>query len=387
MSNTLTSLIPTVYANLDVVSREQIGFIPSVGRDVKIERAALNQTVMSYVSPSVTAIDITPAVTSPDTGDQTFGNVPIVITKSKMAYFRWNGEEQRGLNNGGPGSQALMSDQIQQCFRTLSGLIEVDLGAAAGVGFSRAYGTAGADAFQTNTGETAQLKKILDDNGAPFATRSLIINTAAGAALRTLSNLTKVNEAGTNMTLRDGELLNLNSFSIKESNGILRPAIGTSNNAGTTDTAGYAIGATAITMAAAGTGTILAGDIVTFAGDTNKYVVSVGVASLAAGGVLTLNAPGLMQALPASAKTTTVVAIASRNTAFSQNALYLAARLPALPEGGDNATDRTTIVDPRSGLAFELAAYPQFRQMLYGVGISWGVKVVKKEHGSVLIGA
>lgn len=388
MSNTLTGLIPTLYANLDVVSRELVGYINSVGREASVERAALNQTVKVYQTRNYASQSLVAGVTPPDTGDQTLDSVDIVIDKAKFVPFRWNGEEQKGLGNNGPGYKPIMSDQIQQAFRTLTNEIELDLATIAGVGFSRAYGTAGSDPFATTVGESAQSRKILDDNGAPASGRSLIINTSAGASLRTLSNLTKANEAGTTMTLRDGQLLDLNGLSIKESGQITRPAIGTSNNSGTTDTAGYAVGATAITMAAAGTGTILAGDIVTIAGDTaNKYVVATGVASLAAGGVLTLQKPGLMQAIPTSAKVVTVVAISSRNTFFTPNAIQLACRLPALPDGGDLATDRTTIVDPRSGIAFEIAFYPQFRQSQYIIAATWGKKVIKPEHGGVLIGA
>jgi len=63
MPNTLTNLIPDVYASLDVVSRELVGFIPAVQRDATTERAAVNQTVRSFVAPAVTASDITPGVT------------------------------------------------------------------------------------------------------------------------------------------------------------------------------------------------------------------------------------------------------------------------------------------------------------------------------------
>lgn len=387
MSNTITGLIPSLYANLDVVSRELVGFIPSVGRDASIERAALGQTVVIYQTQSQVAQNLTPAVIPPDTGDQTVGNITMTLTKSRFVPFRWNGEEQRGLNNNGPGSSPIMSDQIQQALRTLTNEIETDLGNAASIGFSRAWTTAAGDPFQTNTGETAQLKKILDDNGAPGSNRQLIINTSAGANLRTLSQLTKVNESGTNMTLRDGELLNLNAFSIKESNAIARPAIGTSSNTGTTDTAGYAVGVTTVNLAAAGTGTVVAGDIVIITGDTNKYVVATGIASLAAGGSIVLCNPGLRQAIPASAKTVTVVAQSARNSAFTPNAIYLACRLPALPDGGDLAVDRATIIDPRSGIAFEIAQYPQFRQTQFIIAATWGVKVIKPEHGAILIGA
>ncbi|MBM7065931.1 P22 coat - protein 5 family protein, partial [Neisseria elongata] len=179
----------------------------------------------------------------------------------------------RGLNTG-PGYLSVQADMFAQGLRGLVNLIEIDIATEAYLNASRAFGSA-ATPFQTNMGETAQIKKILDDNGAPGSDRSLIIDTSAGAALRTLSNLTRVNEAGTTMTLRDGELLNLNGLSLKESAGVRSPVVGTMAGS-TTNTTGYAVGARVITLAAAGTGSILAGDVITFAGDANKYVVAIG---------------------------------------------------------------------------------------------------------------
>jgi hypothetical protein len=74
----------------------------------------------------------------------------------------------------------------------------------------------------------------------------------------------------------------------------------------TTNAAGYPVGAVLINLAAAGTGTILKGDVITFAGDANQYNVAIGNAHVTAGGSITL-ASGLLQALPASAVAITVV--------------------------------------------------------------------------------
>ena len=59
MSNTLTGLIPTIYTALDVVSREQVGFIPAVARNAKADAAAKGQTVTAPVAQIATTVDIT----------------------------------------------------------------------------------------------------------------------------------------------------------------------------------------------------------------------------------------------------------------------------------------------------------------------------------------
>ena len=88
MSNTLTGLIPDLYAALDVVSRELIGFIPAVTVDSSVDRAAVNQSVVVPVAPSSNSmIDTTPAMSVPSAADQTIGSTSIVITKSKAVLW------------------------------------------------------------------------------------------------------------------------------------------------------------------------------------------------------------------------------------------------------------------------------------------------------------
>lgn len=385
MANTLSNLIPDVYSALDVVSRELVGLIPSVTRDAVAQRAALNQTVRSFVAPAVSASDITPGVDVPDAGDQTIGNVSLSITKSRFVQIRWNGEEERGASNGGPGAQAIRVSQIAQGVRTLTNEIEADL-AALYASASRSYGAGGTVPFGTagDYTDASNALKILLDNGAPNSELRLVVNTGAGANLRGKQG-GKASEAGTDSILRQGVLLDIHGFSVRESSQIKTHTKGTGASA-TTNAAGYAVGATTITLASAGTGTIVAGDSITFAGDTNQYVVATGDADVSNGGTVVLAAPGLRQAIPASATAITVTASGPRSMAFSSNALVLAQRLPALPDGGDKALDRTTVTDPRSGLSFELSMYPGFRQMNWFLGCSWGVKCVKPEHLALLAG-
>ena len=383
MSTTLTGLIPDLYESLDLVSRELVGLIPSVTLDAQAARAAINQQVRSPVAPAATATDITPGVTPPDDGNQTIGNLPITISKARRVPIRWTGEQERQADSG-PGTTNIRVNQIAQAMRTLCNEVENDL-AGLFAGASRAVGTAGTAPFATanNFMDAANARRVLMDNGAPFSDVSLVLDTVAGANLRGIQANAQVQASDS--LLRQGILLSHSGFALRESGQIRRPASGTGAGS-TTNAAGYAVGASVITLAVAGTGTILAGDVITFAGDVNQYVVAVGNANVAAGGTITLNLPGLRQALPASATAITVVAISRRSMAFSRNAIVLATRLPSLPAAGDLAVDRTTIQDPRSGLAFEVAMYPQYRQMQWEISCAWGFAVMKSEHLALLLG-
>lgn len=380
-TNTLTNLIGSLYKSLDVISRELVGIIPCVTLDADVARAAVGQLVTSFNSPQSTASDITPGVLPPDDGEQVFGNTSLTITKARRVPFRWNGEQERALNVNGSGAQALKNAQMTQAMRALVNEMEVDCFNAARVAGSRAYGTAGATPFSSGVGESAQIRKLLDDNGAPSTDRCMVIDTTAGASLRTNTQLTKANEAGTELTLRSGELLDLHGMSIHESAAVRAVTKGTGASY-TTNTAGYAFGATDITLIT-GTGTVLAGDTVTFTGDTNKYIVVTGVA---APGVISIGAPGLKQAIAASAVAMTVGNTATQNIAFNRSSIILATRAPALPDGGDSAVDRITITDPRSGISFEVAMYAQYRQMQYEISAAWGVKGIKANHTVQLLG-
>ncbi len=387
-ANSLTPLIPDIYAALNVVSRELVGFIPSSMRAPGVERAAVGQSVKIPSVGVQTAQDNVPAMQVPTPPDNTYSTSSMAITKSRIVPFGFTGEEQRALNTGGPGYLTARGMIVAEALRALVNEIELDLAVEAAANASRAYGTSGTTPFATanELSDLAQIKKILDDNGAPDGgMRSMVLNTSAGANLITVKNLTRVNEAGTQLTLRQGELLDIFGFSVKQTGKAVSKTKGTGANA-TTNNAGYAVGATAITLASAGTGTITAGDVITFAGDANKYMVVTGDTDVSGGGSITIQKPGLVQAIPAAATAITLANSYSANVGFSMNALQIAMRPPAMPEEGDLAIDRMLITDPRSGVTFEFAIYLGFGMVRYQVALAWGVKAVKPEHIALLLG-
>ncbi|MDX1352824.1 MAG: P22 phage major capsid protein family protein, partial [Thiomicrorhabdus sp.] len=290
------------------------------------------------------------------------------------------------------GFETIYGDQIMQAMRAITNQIESDLATDIYQNASRGYGTAGDTPFASNFNEVAQIRKILVDNGMPTDDRmsTIVMNSAAGVNLRNLANLQSVSDAGNDQLLRQGTLLDLQGMMIKESGQIKTHTAGTAASA-TTDDTGYAIGSTTITLASAGTGTILAGDLITFAGDTNKYLVTSGDADVSGGGTITLAAPGLRVAIAASATAITVVKDATTldytaNLGFHKSAIELGVRPMAVPPGGDAASDMMTVQDPNSGIIYQIAAYKGYKKAMFEVSALWGYKVWKPEFTSILVG-
>ncbi len=386
MANDLSGIIPTIRESLDTVSRELVGLIPAVWKNPtgkNLERAAKGQSITFPITPQGSLEDITPGQLPADSGSQTIGSDTLTISNSKAYPILWNGEEQLSLSNGDkPQINSILADQFKQGFRTLTNAVEADL-AALYADASRATGAAGTLPFGTagDLSDFANAVKIMNENGAPSGDLHMILGNSSAASLRAKQSvLFKVNESGSSSLLRDGAIGRVQGFAVGESNQVGGHTKGTGASYVTDGT--YAVGATTISVDT-GSGTILAGDVVTFAGDSNKYVVETGIT---AAGDLVIAKPGLQEALADGVAVTVGASSNEQNMFFDRNAIVLVSRMPALPAGGDAAVDRTTVVDPFSGLAFEVAMYKQYRQVKYEISLAWGYKAVKPAHLGLLVG-
>lgn len=383
MGNTVTGLINDVYAALNIVSREMVGFIPAVTVDGRANRAALNQSVTVPIAPAVAGENITPAMYPPSTGAVTMGYEQITITNSRAFPFVWTGEEQRSITEGGgPGFLTVRQNQIAEAIRAAINEIEADLGNIY-KGSSRAYGTPTTAPFGTagDFSDFAAIAKILDDNGCPETDRRMVLGSAAVANIRgKQSGLFEANRAGNDVLLRTGALGEVEGFMLGKSAGVKLHTKGTGTNYQSNLLAGYGIGDTTIAVDT-GANTCIAGDTITWTGDTNKYVVKTALS----GGNLTIARPGLMQTL-ADNIAMTIGGTYTANMAFSKSAIVLAVRPPVMPDDGDQGEIIEMVQDPVSGLVFELRRYKGYHQNRYEIGVCWGWKVIKEEHVATLLG-
>ncbi len=392
MANTITisALTELLYKARDIVAGEPCAFANSVLINSDgIERVSLGGTVNSFVTAQPTLnTSYTPAMTIPAGDDQTISALTMTIGQVANVKIPLKGETVLQLNNT-TGAQVFM-DLFAQAFRTIRNAIEAHIGSIAFKGASRATGTAGTTPFATTHASVNAVRQILVDNGCPIddGQLSLVMNTLAGTNVRNLANLYKVNEAGSAELLRRGVLQDISGLMLKETAGAASVTAGTMANA-TSSSAAFTFGQTAIPLATAGTGVVAAGDVITFANDTNKYVVAAVVfagVNPAAGDIITLASPGLRKAQGVATRAITVTADYTANIAFHKNAIELVIRPPAMPAGGDAATDRTTMSDEKTGMVHEVALYAGYGMNMVDITTFYQAKAWKPDFVATLLG-
>jgi hypothetical protein len=387
MGNTLTNLAADIYKAADIVGREAVGFIPAVTINAGAEAAAQGDTVRSHFTRAATVnASAAPSMTIPEGDDQTVDTKTMALSQIASVRIPWTGEDIKHVNNGS-GFETIYGDQIVQAMRGITNAIEAHVADVAYKAASRAFGTAGTAPFGSDFSSIAEVRQILFDNGMPVndGRMSLVIDSLAGTNLRQLSSLFKVNESGDSRMLRQGTLLDINGFMIKESGQVKLHTKGAGTGYDVNLTAGYGIGDTSIVLDGGtvnSTG-IKAGDCVTFAGDTNIYVVETGTTST--GATIVLNGPGLRATL-ADTVEMTIGNNYRANVALHQSAVELAMRPLAKPMGGDAAEDVMTVQDPHSGLVFQLSVYKGYNKAMIDVTCLYQAKAWKSDAIALLLG-
>lgn len=383
MANTLTSLAPTLFSAAKEVASEPWGVVGAINTNFDDKGVAKGDTVTVDVAPTRAASDFTPSNVTSTGGDATASSVLVSIAKSRKVDWHLTGEQQRSLENGGI-NQDWVSQLVKQGMRTLRNEAEVDAALAVKVGASRAYGTAGTTPFATDLAALTNSRKILVDNGAPKADMQMVFDTNAGLNLRNLGVLQNAYQAGSDQERRTGEFLPQMGFRLSESAGIATHAGGTTTLV--TVTGANAIGATSIgvtTGATTGAVNLTAGDVITIAGDTNKYVVAAAT-TVGAGstGTITIATPGLRVA-KVGAEAVTVGASYTANLAFERSAVVGVMRPPLMPA---NPTITQMLVSDDKGMTYLMLDISQYGQRTWEIHLAWGFKSVNGEFSSVVLG-
>lgn len=376
MANVFTPLQPVLFSAAQEVSNEAFGVVSAISASFDDKGVAVGDVVKVPVAPTATATDFTPGVAAAAGDDKTATTVDVSITASKKVSWNITGEQMRSLENGSTDGE-WVRQLVAQGMRTLRNGAESAAVTAIKQGASRAIGTAGTNPFASDINAIADLRKVMLDNGAPLADLQLCIDSTAGAAARKLGIVQQAYQAGSDAERRSGDLLRQFGFAIRESAGIVQHVKGT--GASYVTSGSTAVGVRDIALVT-GTGTVLAGDVVTFAADSaNKYVVNTGVA---APGTISLGRPGARVTI-ATANALTVGNSYTPNLAFERNAVVGIMRPPVFPE---NATIQKTLISDAFGMTYLLLQIQQYGQTSWELHLAYGFKVVQSEHVAILLG-
>ena len=379
MINSLTPLIPAFIGNFVDVLRESTP-LSAVSTGFGEASVPLGGTVQVPYSAPVSGATITPGATSSDPGGVTVNAATITMNKNRKFAFGLTGDDQLRAASMGADFKSL---QMKQAVRALINEVWADV-AALHVYASEAFGTAGTTPFSSDLSVLVAARKGLRDSLTSLDGLSLIMDTTAEANLLKLGSLANNYQSGTDETLRQGKPGILYNFNPLVANSVPVSTKGT----GTAYVTGSAVAAGAVQIPLiTGSGTVVTGDVVTFAGDTTQYVVKTGIS---APGTITLNqrtqdGGGLRVAL-ASGAAMTIINKTTRNMAFHQSAIGLAIRPSAVPDGGDAATDRILMTDPVTGLTVAVAMYKQYMQQSFEIQATWGASMIRPELAKLVLG-
>lgn len=348
--------------------RESIQLVKRTNREYEndIAGATLNSTVNVIVPAPITAVNVTPSQVHPnDTVAVTPTKVPITLNQWKRAAFDFSDKQAKQVDRG------IVPMQIQEAIRGLVNAIETDvwLNYKSFFGFS---GVPTVTPFAADISEFLTAEKLANDQLMPGDRRALIMNTAANANWKGLRRTYDKNFGDIGVEPVWTQFVPTHTA-------------GTASGA-TTNNAGYALGVQTVTLASAGTGTVLVGDVITFAGDTQTYVITAGDADVSNGGTLSFY-PGLKTAIPTSNTAITVKASHAVNLLLHPNAIAFAM---APMVGGLQIEGRqrleSVMVDQDSGLAIRLTVFEGFYQTEWSFDALWGSAVPRPELGVRIAG-
>ena len=364
MANLLSSVVPKLLASLQDRLRANAITARLTNSAFSSIAAAKGSTISVPFPGAATVRDVVPAAVPPASVDITPAEVLVQLDQWKEAEFHLTDKQQLEVMEG------FIPRQATAAMSQLIDAIDSTILAAMNIGAGAALGTAGTTPFST----LALALEPLATMGAhllPNENRHVLMDPFAQANLLTLEPFTNGTFTGDVDAMTAGRLNQRAGMAWWMDQNCPQHVKGAGagylvNNAGP-----YAIGTTSIVLDT-GTGQIKAGDVVTFAGDTNKYVVA---ADLTGAGTLSINAPGLKATL-ADNVAMTILNTHRANFAFQSDGVVFASR-PFVESG--TAVYSQQMADPISGISVRLEIMRQHKQDKWSFDAQWGTKVIRPQ--------
>lgn len=391
-TNTLTAVIPKLLAMGLEALRENAIMPLLVNRSYDAIAGEKGSTIDVPIPSAIAVQDVSPNYIPPDTAAVVPTSVPIALDQWKEAPFFLSDKDQLEIMNG------FMPMQATEAVKAVANTIDQYI-LSQYKGFYGFYGNESSGAFltpftdasgdPTNTKDALRVRTILNKQLAPMNDRRGVLDPdAEGAAL----NLRAFQDAawnGDTAAIIAGKLNQKLGFAWFMDQNIPKHTAGTAAAAtNITNVTARAAGVASVTLVKASvTATLLKGDILTFSGHSQTYVVTdTGPLTIPTSGTQAVSIQPALQAAVADTEAVDVKPSHSVNLMFHRDAIAFATR-PLVSLGNQFGGFSQAVVDPISGLTLRLEVTREFKRIRFSYDVLYGAAVVRRELGARLAGA
>jgi hypothetical protein len=387
--NNLTALIqPLLALGMQTMRAEAI--LPRiVNRDFDPAPGAKGSTVTISIPSAVTATDVVPAHTAPDTGPIVPTSVSLVVDQWKEAAFTLTDKDLMQVTMG------IIPLQAREAIVALVNAIETQIWSKILL-VPYMNGTAGTTPFAVNATHGLNdmsvyinARKGLNQRNVPPDNRIALINPDAAGNLLQGRQFIDASWRGDTGGIINGAIGFKLGANWAESNGV-------PTNSSTALTAGAltvngvnAAGATTVSLAkATNAAPLLRGNTITIATGAAAGVYRVTAdTTLIVGNTAVPITPGLRGAT-AGGEAVTLLATAVQNVLMHRDAIAFVTRplAESTPPGGEGLAAFDTIIDPISGLVLRLELTREYKQWRWSYDVLWGSELVRNDFAQVMLG-
>jgi len=373
-SNTLTEVIPKLLAQGLLALRENAIMPRLVNRAYEVTAGSQGDTIDVPIPSAITASAVTHDVTLPDDTGSVPTKVSVALSQWYEAAFMMSDKDMLEAMSGHIPMEA--SEAIKALANNVDNAILANYTAFWAYG-----GTAGTAPFASDASAWLTVRAALGSstNLTPKRPRSVVLDVDAEANAVGLRAFQDASWRAETDGIREGEIGRKLGADWYVDQNIPTHTAGTAS--GTLAAALGVLGAKTIATDT-GTGTLVVGDIISFADHSQTYVITAANADVSTGSIAF--EPGLQTAVP---DTTAITLRASHvvNLAFHRDAIAFVNR----PFAGADPVGigyYRSAVDPESQLALRLEVSRGYKRTRFAYDILYGDQVIRKEFGGRIAG-
>ena len=392
MANNLAAVTPQLLAQGLMALRENAIVAQIVNRGYESMAGEKGSTIDIPIPSAIAVQDVTPSQVPPSVADHTPTSVSVPLDQWKEAPFYLTDKDMLEAMNGHIPMQA--SEAIKALANTVDSYLLSFYTSFYGFHANEASGAtltpftdSGGD--PTNTQDATAMRTLLNKQLAPLSDRHVLMDPDCEGAALNIRAFQDMSFSGDPRAILDGRLNSKLGFQWWMDQNVPVHTAGTASASGVVaavdNGAGYAAGTSDLNIdVASGTATLVVGDIVTFAGHAQTYVVTA-AATLDTTGVTVSIEPALQEAV-VDDEVMDVKPSHSVNLALHRDAIAFATR-PLAMHGSELGVISQTAVDPISGLALRLEVTHEHKRLKFSYDMLYGAVVVRRELGARLGGA